>query len=54
MIASSSTKSDSNRWTPHQKALIAATIYDNPYIPHDPFKQQIEFLLVKEEEGLYK
>lgn len=53
MIASISTKSDSNRWTPHQKALIAATIYDNPYIPHDPFLQQIEFLLVDEEEGLY-
>lgn len=39
--------------TAHEKAVIAATIYDNPYIPHDPFYQQIKFLTIPDEDVLY-
>ena len=28
-------------------------MYDNPYIPHDPFLKQIEFLTLESDEGLY-
>jgi predicted phage terminase large subunit-like protein len=53
MTESRNMKNGSKTWTPHQKAVIAATVYDNPYIPHNPFHQQNEFLLIEEEEGLY-
>ena len=37
----------------NKKALFAATILDNPYIPHDPTKRQAEFLLRDEGEVFY-
>lgn len=36
-----------------QEAIIAATIYDNPFVPHDPFREQIRFLVSVDEEVLY-
>jgi hypothetical protein len=38
---------------PRQKATIAATIYDNPFIPTDPFPQQELFLTLNAGEALY-
>lgn len=37
----------------NRKALFAATILDNPYIPHDPTRRQAEFLLRDEGEVFY-
>jgi predicted phage terminase large subunit-like protein len=36
-----------------EKAIIAATIYDNAFVSHDPFDQQIHFLTLDGEEALY-
>lgn len=36
-----------------QKAILAATVFDNPFIPHDPFLQQQMFLTLDVEEALY-
>lgn len=38
---------------PREKAVIAATVYDNPYIPHKPFLQQLHFLALDVEEALF-
>ena len=40
-------------WKPHEIAVIAATVYDNPYIPAEPFLQQLEFLALPGEEALF-
>ena len=53
MTKSENGKNTINPLTPHQKALIDITLLDNPYIPHKPFWQQIQFLLLQEEEALY-
>jgi predicted phage terminase large subunit-like protein len=42
-----------DRLTPEQEALLEVTIYDNPYIPHEPFEKQVEFLLLDCEEAMY-
>jgi predicted phage terminase large subunit-like protein len=39
--------------TPHNKAIIAATILDNQYIPTQPYTKQLDFLLTPETEALY-
>ena len=33
--------------------ILTDTVYNNPYIPHDPFDQQIDFLTYPSEELLY-
>lgn len=40
--------------TPREKAILAATIFDNPYIPQKPFKKQRDFLAnIDSIEGFY-
>lgn len=36
-----------------EKAVLDITIHENPYIPHEPFWQQAQYILVQEEEALY-
>ena len=38
---------------PKDKATLDITINENPYIPHEPFCNQVQFLLAKERELLY-
>jgi predicted phage terminase large subunit-like protein len=39
--------------TPKQMGFIAATVLDNPYIPHVPTPRQIEFLVDEHDECMY-
>lgn len=39
--------------TPNDAGIISETIINNPYIPTNPFKKQLEFLLTPETEALY-
>lgn len=39
--------------TPNRKAIITATILENPYIPHQPFKKQLDLLLTPEKEVMF-
>lgn len=42
-----------NSLTPKQMATIDITIDENPYIPHEPFYKQIQFLTNESEDVLY-
>ena len=38
---------------PREMAVIAATVFENPYIPAEPFLQQMYFLSLDVEEALF-
>ena len=52
-MSTTASKNTMTTLTNYQKAVIAATILDNPYIPNKPFYKQLQFILTPETEGLY-
>lgn len=42
-----------DKLTADQEALLEVSIFENPYIPHDPFEKQVEFLILEDEEAMY-
>lgn len=53
MIASNKPVNTSSNLTNHEKAVITETILYNPYIPTQPFRKQLDFIITPELEALY-